>query len=171
MKIIIKRNRKLLLVVLALILLMSLSLTGCGEETETETDTETETETENQLQIRRLKGIHLESKLPCNVVMYEDASDAYENAMNIKQPKEGGTILLSCMSSSYFVLSWIKKGMIVEENRECKSDFNIESVGDIRTVELMLPKLEESATVVYELYNERYTGTNRFIAFYITPMP
>ncbi len=171
MKIIIKRNRKLLLVVLALILLMSLSLTGCGEETETETDTETETETENQLQIRRLKGIHLESKLPCNVVMYEDASDAYENAMNIKQPKEGGTILLSCMSSSYFVLGCIEKGMIVEENRECKSDFNIESVGDIRTVKLMLPKLEESATVVYELYNERYTGTNRFIAFYITPMP
>ncbi len=157
MKIIIKRNRKVFLVVLVLSLLMS--LTGCGD-----------TKTENQYQIRRLKGIQLESKLPCNVVMYEDASAAYENAMNIKQQKEGGTILLSCISDENFVLKYIRTGVIVEENCQCDSDFNIEMVGNIRTVELMLPMLEESATVVYELENALSKGENKFIAFYITPV-
>lgn len=186
MKIII-RNRMLLVV---LVLSMSMCLTGClpgytlwlttleedSEEEIVEEEAEKEEE-EKKIQIRNLEGITLdnqEATLPCNIIMYDDATKASENSVRIHLKEDEERIITFLFTKGEdFSVSSVSKGIILEENEKCSGcySWNIETVGDIQTFSLNFPITSKPSTVVYQIHNGKdyYDNDDRFIAFYLIP--
>lgn len=142
MKIIIKRNR-MLLVVLVLSMTMAMCLTGCGEEVN------------GVLQIQKVKNISFDgdTKLPYEIKYYGNATDAYNNPLPIyvKDTNSGRYIHFS-FTDERFSVDEVVKGVIIEADEDAYGTDAINQVGNIQTFCLFISSnLEEITTVVYEI--------------------